>query len=73
MIPILFKQNETEFVTNGIGKLSETISCIVEEARNGIYELSLKYPITGKFFDEIELKTVGKYVFISKILNIFDI
>lgn len=51
MIPILFDKRETSFTTNGIGRLSDCISCIVTEERNGIYECKFKYPITGKWYE----------------------
>lgn len=53
MIPILFASTETTFTSNGIGRLVDCISCEVTEERNGIYELELQYPITGKWFDEL--------------------
>ena len=53
MIPILYSPGETEFTSNGVGRLSEAISCIVEEERNGPYELTLQYPISGKYFDRL--------------------
>ena len=53
MIPILYGSDETEFVTMGIGPLTDCISCEVEEERNGTYELTMKYPVNGEYFDEI--------------------
>lgn len=53
MIPILYDSTETDFTSNGLGRLSETTSCIVTEARNGEYEMELKYPITGRLYDQI--------------------
>lgn len=53
MIPILFEPSATAFTTNGIGRLSDAISCTVMEARNGEYELELEYPLTGAHFSEI--------------------
>lgn len=53
MIPILFASTETDFTHNGIGRLVDCISCSVTEERNGIYELELTYPITGKWFNEL--------------------
>ena len=47
MIPILYDYAERKFTTNGIGRLSDCISCTVTEERNGIYECEFKYPITG--------------------------
>ena len=50
MIPILFAKNETDFTHNGLGRLTDCISCKVTEERNGIYELEMEYPITGRGF-----------------------
>lgn len=54
MIPILYERSETEFVTNGIGRLTDCISCIVTEERNGIYECEFEYPVTGQHFEDIQ-------------------
>ena len=59
MIPILYNRDETRFVTNGIGRLSDCTRFVVTEERNGIYEAEFDYPITGVHFDEISL---GKIV-----------
>lgn len=53
MIPILFTANETEFTTQGLGALSDCISCTVTEERNGAFELEMQYPMTGLHFSEI--------------------
>ncbi len=53
MTPILFSANETAFTSNGIGRLVDCISCVVTEERNGIYELELQYPMTGKYFNDL--------------------
>ena len=53
MKPILFPADETQFVSNGLGRLSDAISCKVTEERNGQYELELQYPVTGKHYDAI--------------------
>lgn len=53
MNPILFPSTETEFDTNGIGVLSDAISCYGDEERNGLFELELIYPIDGKWYDQI--------------------
>jgi len=50
MIPILYRADETSFVSNGLGRLTECTSCIVTEERNGIFECEFKYPITGRFY-----------------------
>lgn len=38
LIPILYDALEKDFTTNGIGFLTDAVSCIVTEERNGIYE-----------------------------------
>ena len=53
MIPILFESTETVFTHNGIGRLVDCISCKVTEERNGIYELEMRYPMTGKYFNDL--------------------
>lgn len=59
MIPILYPANETAFTSNGLGRLSDCISCKVTEERNGIYECEFEYPITGSHFGDI---AVGCYI-----------
>ena len=51
--PILYSSDETNFSTNGLGVLSDAISCEVVEERNGSFELTLQYPITGIHYEEI--------------------
>lgn len=53
MIPALYNKSETTFTHNGVGLLSEAVKATVTEERNGSYELSLQYPITGRFYSEI--------------------
>lgn len=53
MIPVLFDKKATSFNTNGIGQLSETLTCIAHEIRNGLDELTLTYPCSGKLFKQI--------------------
>ena len=55
MIPVLYNADETRFINNGRGRLTDCISCIVTEERNGIYELEFEYPISGIHFDELEI------------------
>lgn len=54
MIPILFESNETAFTNNGLHRLIDTISCVVVEERNGIYECDFEYPVIGQYFSEIK-------------------
>lgn len=54
MTPILFSADTTEFNTQGLGALAETISCKVTEELNGIFELEMQYPATGIRFPDIK-------------------
>ena len=54
MIPILYDKTETTFTSNGIGRLTDCLRCIVTEARNGIYECEFDYPISGERYDDIQ-------------------
>lgn len=55
MIPVLYNEEEIEFITQGIGALSDAISCKVVEELNGSYELTMQYPVTGLHFSDIIL------------------
>lgn len=50
---VLYPENETAFDTNGIGILSDAISCRVTAALNGQYELTMQYPTNGIHYAEI--------------------
>lgn len=54
MKPRLYPENETNFESNGLGPLSDALACTVEENRNGAFELSMEYPVTGALFDELK-------------------
>nr|DAI38179.1 MAG TPA: tail protein [Caudoviricetes sp.] len=54
MIPVLYKADATEFETFGIGALYECTYCEVTEERNGAFECTLKYPVTGRLFAELK-------------------
>lgn len=54
MKPILFPSDATTFTSQGLGALTDTLSCTVTEERNGKYELVLRYPITGIHFEDIQ-------------------
>lgn len=58
MIPILFPATSTEWTTQGLGALSDAISCIVTEERNGIFELEMQYPVSGVHFDEMQNRCI---------------
>lgn len=54
MIPILYESTETNFNNNGIGSLPDAIRCEVTEELDGIYELEMEYPITGRHYSDIK-------------------
>jgi len=58
MTPILFTENSTVFTSNGIGRLSDAISCKVEEERNGVYELEMQYPMSGQHYSDIVIRNI---------------
>ena len=55
---VLYAPNTTNFNNNGLGVLNEATSAIVTEERNGIFELSITYPITGKRFNDIQYSSI---------------
>ena len=54
MIPVLFESIGLRFTSNGICRLSDIISCVVTEERNGIYECEFKYPVSGQHYERIK-------------------
>ena len=60
MIPILYESTETEFTSEGLGRLAECTRCVVPEGVNDIFECEFDYPVTGKLFKEIE---VGRIIY----------
>lgn len=58
MFPILYDSKETNFTSNGLGRLRDCISAVVTEERNSVYELDFEYPVTGVNFDRIQLGRV---------------
>ena len=58
MTPILFPENSTTFTSNGVGRLSDAVSCHIEEERNGSYELTMEYPSTGVHYEDIGIRKI---------------
>lgn len=58
MIPRLFETTATSFDSFGICPLGEAISCTVTEERNGRYTLTMKYPVSGLFFNELKVDRI---------------
>lgn len=54
----LYESTETEFNTNGLGSLNDAISCQVVEERNGEFELEMTYPITGRKYNDLQLRRI---------------
>ena len=53
MIPRLYAAGTTTFTNEGLGALSDCISCETSTAINGLPELNITYPIVGVHADEI--------------------
>lgn len=62
MKPILYSADETDFSKNGIGILVDTISCVITEERNGLFELVMEYPITGQHAEHIHEDMIIKAI-----------
>lgn len=58
MIPVLYKANEAKFDSQGVGCLTDCITCYVHEKLNGVYELKFTYPITGVHFSDIKVGAI---------------
>ena len=55
---LLYESSETQFETNGIGALSDAVSCVITEERNGAFELEMRYPITGVHYENIQYRNI---------------
>lgn len=51
MTPMLFDADETSFQSNGLGALTDAVSCIVEQEVNGGFELEMRYSVEGIHFE----------------------
>lgn len=58
MKPILYAADRTSFDDNGLGVLSDAISCKVSRELNGQYELEMRYPVEGIHYGEIALRSI---------------
>lgn len=50
---LLYPSTEQEFADNGLGALSDTISCQVTEELNGAFEATLEYSVMGNHYEDI--------------------
>ena len=55
---ILYDTNELEFKTLGIGVLRDAIKVSVTEELNGLFELTMEYPIDGHLFNELKFTRI---------------
>ena len=62
MFPILYEQITAGVVpsNNGIGVLSDAISCKVEQERNGAYELTMEYLMSGVHAGDLAIRRIIK-------------
>lgn len=58
--PILYHENEELFNNNGIGILSDAISCNATWSGNSVFDLIMEYPTDGLYFSEI---TEGRIIY----------
>lgn len=59
MIICLFEHDETDFRGNGLGPLSDAVSCTVtRNLETGVYELDMIYPTDGPLFDQVRIGSV---------------
>ena len=56
--PRLYPPTATAWDTNGLGALSDCISCVVEETLNGPYELEMQYRLNGLHYADITLRSI---------------
>ena len=56
--PNLYSSQETRFTDNGLGILSDAVSCVVTEERNGAFELEMQYPADGLRYKDIKLRSL---------------
>lgn len=54
MNPILYDKDEVGFVSNGLARLKDCVSCSCVEERNGVFECDFEYPVDGEYFDLIQ-------------------
>lgn len=75
--PILYESTETKFTKNGLGFLSDCISCKVTEERNGSYEMEMEYPVSGIHYSDITKRRIllskGNYFDVEQPFRIYKI
>lgn len=56
--PRLYPPTAAAWDNNGLGSLSDCISCVVEETLNGPYELEMQYRLNGLHYADITLRSI---------------
>lgn len=56
--PRLYPPTAAAWDTNGLGALSDCISCVVEETLNGPFELEMQYRLDGLHYADITLRSI---------------
>lgn len=62
MIPVLYESSEQNFTTLGLGALNDAISCNVHTVLQGMFELEMTYPVSGKRYKELKVSRIIKAV-----------
>lgn len=53
MIPILYEKDESTFTSEGLGRLTDALSCKVMHSFSGMYELEMDYPVNGIHYEDL--------------------
>lgn len=56
--PRLYPPTAAAWDTNGLGALSDCISCVVEETLNGPFELEMQYRLNGLHYADVTLRSI---------------
>lgn len=56
--PRLYPPTATAWDTNGLGALSDCISCVAEETLNGPFELEMQYRLNGLHYADMTLRSI---------------
>lgn len=54
MKPALYPESTTEITNYGYGVLTDAMECTVSCEENGVYDLSMIYPVIGNYFEQLE-------------------
>ena len=54
----LFQSTATDFAANGLGMITDSLSCIVIQVLNGEYELKMEYPVDGIRYADLTMRAI---------------